>query len=302
MNESALNGGFRYSERLTGLASGRTLLAYLSERYRHSSEPEWRERIESGLVHVNGAPARADRALAAGDLLVWNRPPWREPPAPTSFAVLYEDEDVLGVAKPSGLPTMPGGSYLENTLLARVRRRYRAASPLHRLGRGTSGIVLFARNPEARRALTRKWETEVERSYRGIVAGHFPAGETTLDHPIGLVPHAVLGAVHAASASGKKARSLVRLVERREGQSLVEIAIETGRTHQIRIHLAAAGHPLVGDPLYPAGGLPLPSSRVLPGAIGYSLHAHRVRFLHPRTRREVRIECGPPPLYRGRNE
>ena len=148
-----LNGGFRYRERLGAGAQGRTLLAYLSERYRHSTLLEWRERIEEGRVLVEGEPAHAERTLSRGESLVWNRPPWREPSAPTSFALLYEDEDVLAVAKPAGLPTLPGGSFLENTLLAIVRRRYGDASPLHRLGRGTSGIVLFARTPEARRAL-----------------------------------------------------------------------------------------------------------------------------------------------------
>jgi 23S rRNA pseudouridine1911/1915/1917 synthase len=293
-----LNQGFRYQERLDGSAEGRTLLGYLSERYRHSSAVEWQRRIESGLVLVEGAPAPANRALAAGESLVWNRPPWREPDAPTSFAVLYEDEDLLGVAKPAGLPTLPGGSFLENTLLARVRRRYPGASPLHRLGRGTSGIVLFARNPDARRALTRSWEKAVERSYRALVRGRFPRGETILEHPIGLVPHPLLGSVHAVSPTGKRARTRVRLLEHREASSLVEVEIETGRTHQIRIHLAAAGHPLVGDPLYPPGGVPPPDGDSLPGATGYHLHAHRVRLRHPRTSREIVIHCGPPPLYR----
>lgn len=293
-----LNRGFHYHERLGSSAKGRTLLSYLSERYRHSSPVEWQRRIEGGLVLVESAPARADRALTEGESLVWNRPPWREPQAPTSFAVLYEDEDVLGVAKPAGLPTLPGGSFLENTLLALVRRRYKGASPLHRLGRGTSGIVLFALSPDARRALTRSWENDVERSYRALVTGRFPLGDTILEHPIGLVPHRLLGSVYAVNATGKRARSRVRLLEHREDSSLVEIEIETGRTHQIRIHLAAAGHPLVGDPLYPPGGVPAPDGDALPGATGYHLHAHRVSFPHPRTSREVVIHCGPPPLYR----
>jgi 23S rRNA pseudouridine1911/1915/1917 synthase len=297
-----LNRGFHYHERLGESASGRTLLSYLSERYRHSSPLEWRQRIEGGLVLVEGAPARADRALAAGESLVWNRPPWREPRAPTSFAILHADEDVLGVAKPAGLPTLPGGSFLENTLLALVRRRYKEASPLHRLGRGTSGIVLFALSPDARRVLTRSWENGVERSYRALVTGRFPPGETILEQPIGLVPHRLLGSVWAVSPTGKRARSRVRLLEHREGRSLVAIEIETGRTHQIRIHLAAAGHPLVGDPLYPPGGVPAPDGDALPGATGYHLHAHRMRFSHPRTSEEVVIHCGPPPLYRAETE
>jgi 23S rRNA pseudouridine1911/1915/1917 synthase len=298
----SLNSGFRYRERLPEGAQGRTLLAYLSERYRHSTSLDWRRHIENGLVLVEGARTSADRTLAAGESLVWNRPPWEEPRAPLSFAVLYEDEDVLGVAKPAGLPTLPAGSFLENTLLARVHRHYPGASPLHRLGRGTSGIVLFALNREARRVLTRSWESSVERTYRGIVTGLFPEGDMILEHPIGTVPHPLLGSVHAVSAAGKRAKSRVRLLEHRGDRSLIEIEIETGRTHQIRIHVAAAGHPLLGDPLYPLGGVPAPDLPVLPGEIGYHLHAHRVRFSHPRSSKEIVILCGPPPFYRAATE
>jgi 23S rRNA pseudouridine1911/1915/1917 synthase len=298
----SLNQGFRYREHLSSSAHGRTLLAYLSDRYRHSTPSEWRERIESGLVLVEGAPAPADRTLARGESLVWSRPPWREPEAPGSFALLYRDRDVLAVAKPAGLPTIPGGSFLENTLLTRVRRLDPFASPLHRLGRGTSGIVLFSRNREAHRALAATWEEGVERKYRGIVRGAYPPGETVIDFSIGLVPHRLLGRVHAADPGGKRALSRVRLVEERGEVSLVEIDIATGRTHQIRIHLAAAGYPLEGDRLYRPGGIPAPDETALPGEIGYRLHAHQVRFRHPRTGRDVVVRCGPPPLYRGSAE
>ncbi len=175
--ESMLNFGFDYRERLGRRAQGRTLLAYLSERYRHSSPPEWRSRIESGQVLVKGVVAPAERELSCGETLVFRRPPWREPEAPTSFAVVYKDDDLLAVAKPAGVPTLPGGGFLENTLLRRVRRFAPGASPLHRLGRGTSGLVLFTRNRSARRilgiALARG---EVERGYRAIVSGAFPPG------------------------------------------------------------------------------------------------------------------------------
>ncbi|MGH9324714.1 MAG: RNA pseudouridine synthase, partial [Vicinamibacteria bacterium] len=125
-----LNRGFEYRERLGSQAKGRTVLAYLTDRYRHSSEGEWRRRIESGQVLVAGVPAAALRELASGETLVFRRPPWQEPSAPTSFAVLYRDDDVLAVAKPAGLPTLPGGGFLENTLLARVKRLEPRASPL----------------------------------------------------------------------------------------------------------------------------------------------------------------------------
>jgi 23S rRNA pseudouridine1911/1915/1917 synthase len=238
-----------------------------------------------------------------GERLVWRRPPWQEPEAPGSFAVLYRDRDLLAVAKPAGLPCMPGAGFLERTLLARVRRFDASAAPLHRLGRGTSGIVLCSRNRLARSALSAAWARgEVERRYRALVVGSFPEGEVVIDTPIGRVPHGALRSVSGVSREGKRARTRALLLERREeeGVSLVDVVIETGRTHQIRIHLAAAGYPLRGDRLYLEGGAPGPGSEVLPGDTGYRLHAYRLRFLHPATGREISIDCGPPVLYRER--
>ncbi len=293
-----LNGGYSYRERLPRSASGRLVLAYLAERYRHSSERAWRERIEHGQILVDGVAVGVSRKLSQGETLVWDRPPWREPEAPTGFAILYRDEDLIAVAKPSGLPTMPGASFLERTLLYRVRSVDALASPLHRLGRGTSGIVLFTRNSAARRSMTSAWQTgRVELRYRALVEGDFPTGEHVIEEPIGLVPHSRLDSVAAKSPGGKPARTHARLLEARGASSLVAVRIETGRPHQNRIHLAARGHPLVGDPLYPSGGIPEEGETALPGETGYWLHALNLRFPHPRDGREISIDCqSPPPL------
>jgi 23S rRNA pseudouridine1911/1915/1917 synthase len=299
-----MNQGYSYRERLGGAARGQTVIRYLSARYRHASEEEWRRRIAEGRVLLDGSRTEAERELEPGAILVWNRPPWREPQAPTSYAVLFEDEDLLAVAKPAGLPCMPGAGFLERTLLHQVRRRRPEASPLHRLGRGTSGVVLFALHRDAHRELSQAWaKGGVERRYRAVVKGRFQPGETVLDHPIGKVPHPILGSVFAVCRGGKPSLTRASLLEHRDdGTSLVEVRIETGRTHQIRIHLAAAGHPIVGDRLYPEGGVPGAGCPALPGDIGYLLHAHRLSFLHPRTRSRTLVECGPPPLYRARTE
>ena len=294
-----LNRGFRYEERLERSASGLTVLDYLVERYPHSSVDTWGRRIEAGRVFVDGASVVASTKLSPGAVLAWHRPPWVEPRAPASFAVLYRDADVLAVAKPRGLAAMPGGGFLERTLLRRVAAYDPAASPLHRLGRGTSGITLFARHKIARRHLADAWQTgAVERNYVGLVNGRPPWQEVTVDAPIGPVPHARLGSVAAVNPDGKHAASHVRLLEHRESTSLVEVTIETGRTHQIRIHLAALGYPLEGDPLYPAGGVPDASTRSLPGDLGYFLHAHCVCFPHPTQDRRVTLTCLPPPVLR----
>ena len=294
-----LNCGYRYQEHLGDEASGVEICRYLAHQYRHSTMRTWAGRVRDGDVRVDGHVVEQSYTLRRGEVLTWDRPAWREPDAPSSFAVLYRDDEVLAVAKPRGMPMMPGGGFLERTLLRRVQALAPEAAPLHRLGRGTSGVTLFSRSKRARRGLTESWnEGRVERRYRGLVEGMFPRGETLINQPIGPAPHPLLGEVFAASADGKRAVSHVTLLEQRDETSLVEIAIETGRTHQIRIHLAACGHPLEGDPLYPKGGVPDPATRVLPGALGFWLHAESVRFPHPLSGELVSLRCQPPPVLR----
>lgn len=302
LHSSPVNLGFEYRDRIGSEAEGETVLSYLKRRYRHSAEADWRLRIEAGEVLLEQARAEPGSLLHRGQSLVWKRPPWEEPPVPLAFAVLHRDEHLLAVAKPRGLPTVPNGGFLEHTLLHLVRRSTPAAVPLHRLGRGTSGLVLFALTPEARRAVSAAWrDGRVEKTYRALVTGVPDRESFSVESPIGPVPHPRLGLVHAASPSGRPAVSHVRVLDRRgEGEdeeALVEVRIPTGRPHQIRIHLAFAGHPLVGDPLYGTGGLPLPEPG-LPGEGGYRLHAHRLALEHPATGQRLELECPPPPELR----
>lgn len=295
-----LNHGFEYRSRLGAEASGIETLDYLTHHHRQFGRDEWRERIRSERVLVNGIPAEERQVLVPGQILSWVRPPWREPDAPCSFAVLYRDNDLLATAKPSGLPTLPGGGgFLENTLLALVRKGFPTANPLHRLGRGTSGIVLFALTRQSTASLFKAWrDGQVLKVYRALASGHPDANEFAIDVPIGPVPHPVLGSVQGANPGGKAAHSLIRVLERRRSASLVEVTISTGRAHQIRIHLAAAGHPLVGDPLYVPGGVPSEGSRALPSDLGYHLHNGLLGFPHPQSGRWTEVACAPPALLR----
>ena len=106
------NSGYVYRERIPSASRGRTLLEHLTRAYPHSVEDEWRRRIESGHVRLDRRVAAPDSRLDEGQLLTWSRPPWREPDAPCSFGIVYEDAHLLAVAKPAGLPTLPGGGFL----------------------------------------------------------------------------------------------------------------------------------------------------------------------------------------------
>ena len=295
----ALNRGCTYREQIGPVQAGRTVRQHLVSRYTHSSASDWNARLSAEQVELDGAVARGDEQLHSGQHLTWQRPPWDEPDVPLHFDVVYEDASVLAVNKPSGLPTMPAGGFLEHTLLTLVRVRYPEAHPLHRLGRFTSGVVLFARTPAAASALGRAWRGhEVIKDYRALVSGAPPWDTLEIAIGIGPVPHPRLGTVFAARTDGKPARSSVAVMARRDGAALCDVRIATGRPHQIRIHLAFAGHPLVGDPLYGAGGQPLTDAPALPGDGGYLLHAHRVRCAHPDGSGVLDLDAQPPAALR----
>jgi 23S rRNA pseudouridine1911/1915/1917 synthase len=305
-DRSRLNQGWTYRDLVPQEADGLPVLEFYARWYPHSSAEVWRRRIEEGQVLLDGGPAHPEGRLRAGQQLAYHRPPWREAAVPAAFAVLHEDSDLIAVAKPAGLPTMPGGDFLENTLLFLVRQRYPdRPAPIHRLGRGTSGIVLFARSQAARRRLSADLRLgRLRKTYRTLVSGTDMEEEFAVDARIGLVPYPPLGLVHGVAPGGKPARTECRVLERRpeRDQTLLEVDIPTGRPHQIRIHLAAAGHPLAGDPLYRLGGLPVgpphKGRAPLPGDGGYHLHALRVRFAHPASGERLSIVCAPPELLR----
>ena len=296
-----LNRGFSYRERIQGPVL--SVLAHFTRHHPHGDEAAWRARIARGEVELEGRSPEPETLLKAGQELIWHRPPWEEPEVDTQVTIIHEDEVLLAVVKPRGLPTLPGGGFLEHTLLAVVRARHPEASPMHRLGRETSGLVLFARTPAAAAQLQAAWrDHRIEKRYRALGSGVASQDTFELTARIGPVPHPWLGTLFAANPQGKAARSLARVLERREDATLFQVDIETGRPHQIRIHLAHAGHPLVGDPLYGPGGVPRPGITALPGDGGYFLHAERLAFVHPVTGQTLVLLAQPPWELCGRDE
>ncbi len=298
----ALNTGWTYREQVGPEGAGLSVLDYLAATRLHSTSEEWARRLERGEVEVDGVRAAVTTIVQRGETIVWNRPPWDEDDVPTDFTIVYEDDAIVVVHKPSGLPTMPAGGFLNHTLLTLVRDRYAEASPLHRLGRHTSGLVLFARTRTAASELARAWRDHtVKKTYRALGMGETRTEMFVIDVPIGPVPHPLLGTVQAASEDGKPSHSVAMVLEARRDRTLFSVDITTGRPHQVRIHLAYAGHPLVGDPLYETGGR-LKRHPGLPGDGGYLLHAERLQFAHPVSGTFMSLTAPPPPALQTRVE
>jgi 23S rRNA pseudouridine1911/1915/1917 synthase len=224
--------------------------------------------------------------------------PAAEPLEPSAEAIpltiLHDDPDLVVVDKPAGMVVHPAAGHRSGTLVHALLGLGGAWSTLggsarpgivHRLDRGTSGLILAARTDAAHRALAAQLaERTLTRTYLAIVRGGLAGPERVLDGPIGRHPRDRLRM--AIVAGGRPARTRVRAVDRRAGHTLVQCDLETGRTHQIRVHLAALGHPVVGDDLY---GRRRPGDPERP-----MLHALRLRFRHPRTGEPMTFEAPPP--------
>jgi 23S rRNA pseudouridine1911/1915/1917 synthase len=287
-----MNRGWPYRNRVRDEAAGLSICDFYSQSYSHSDIARWRRRLAAGEIEHNGLRACDDLLLAAGDQLVWHRPPWQEPEVPLQFEVIHDDGDLLIVNKPSGLPVMPAGGFLEHTLLRLLEQRWPAnpPRPVHRLGRGTSGLLICARQSQSRAWLSAALRAHgrvgasavfVEKVYRCRTVQAKLEVEGRIETPIGALEHPRLGRLWCADPQGLPSCSDYRLLRREaDGSNLLEVMIRTGRPHQIRIHLAAIGAPLLGDPLYVSGGR-VGDSDALPGDLGYHLHAHRLRLRDP---------------------
>jgi len=306
-----MNQGWIYREQVKAIDAGQTILSYYTRKYRHSNQSQWQDRIESGRVLLNQFTTSPQTIVQAGNSLEYYRQSWNEPQVPLKFEILYEDSDLLVINKPSGLPVIPGGGFLEHTLLGQLKLKYPQdpPTPIHRLGRGTSGILLLGRSQLAKSNLsaqmrhntTEQGISQLNKVYRVLVQGNSICDRLTIKQPIGKIPHPLLGYIYGAT-QGKHAHSESKVIQRYDNYTLLEATIFTGRPHQIRIHLAAVGYPLLGDPLYIVGGTFAPikekqAAIPVPGDCGYYLHAYQLSFVHPRSPRILSFECPTPPEW-----
>ncbi|MFD5215204.1 RluA family pseudouridine synthase [Microbacterium sp. NPDC058345] len=249
------------------------------------------EVAEAGGVSLDGAPiGKADRLRAGGWLDVSWQPkeePRIVPIAVPELGIVHDDDDIVVVDKPTGVAAHPSlgwdGPTVVGALAAAGFRIATSGAPerqgvVHRLDVGTSGLMVVAKTESAYTALKRAFkERTVEKIYHAVVQGHPDPLSGTIDAPIGRHPHHQWK--FAVTPDGKPSVTHYETLEAFPGASLLKIHLETGRTHQIRVHMAAHRHPCVGDPLY--GADPTLSARL--GLTRQWLHAHQLAFAHPAT-------------------
>ncbi len=279
------------------------VLADLFPDYSRSRLSAW---IKAGAARLDGEEVLPRHIVRGGESIVVEVRPEREIGArgeDIPLDIVYEDADLIVVNKPPGLVVHPGAGNLAGTLqnallhhdpkLAEIPR----GGIVHRLDKDTSGLMVVARSMRAHTSLVEQLSArDVHRQYLGIVYGKMVAGGK-VDKPIGRHPHDRLK--QAVHENGREAITHYRVRERFRSLTLIECRLETGRTHQIRVHMAHARHPLVGDAVY-GGGLRLPKgagaalAEALRGFRRQALHAERLEFAHPADRRTVSFEAAMP--------
>jgi len=291
-------------------ASGQRLDAWLARQLPALSRSRLQALIDDGHVLLDGAPARPSARLRPGQAVRVDVPapaPAEPQPEDIPITVLHEDAHLLLVNKAAGLVVHPGAGASRGTLVNALLRHVRDLSGVggvlrpgivHRLDRGTSGLLVVAKDDETHRSLVRQFAGRtVEKEYLALVLGNPARDSGEIDSPIGRDPvHRQKMSVRAPR--GREARTSWRVEERFDGAAFLRVRIHTGRTHQIRVHLASIGHPVAGDPVY--GG-----KRTVPSRQGAAreafasldrpaLHAARLSFTHPATGERLSFEAPLP--------
>lgn len=255
--------------------------------------------IESGEVAVNGRAVSKSYKLAGGEDIAVTLPepePVEAVPQDIPLDVVYEDADVIVVNKPSGMVVHPAPGHPDGTLVNALL--YHCAGTLsgiggalrpgivHRIDRDTSGLIIAAKNDAAHQYLSAQLaDHTLARTYECIVVGALREDRGTVDAPI--ARHPTDRKRMAVVAGGREAVTHWEVIARYPGYTHVRCRLETGRTHQIRVHMAYIGHPILGDTVYGA-------KKEVPGLTGQCLHAVGLRFLHPRTHEVVELSCPLP--------
>lgn len=253
--------------------------------------------VETGQVRVNGrCPAKSLRLAGGEEISVSLRPPEAVEALPQDIPldVVYEDEDVIVVNKPVGLVVHPAPGHPDGTLVNALLHHCAgslsgvggALRPgiVHRIDRDTSGLIIAAKNDAAHAALSAQLQDHtLARTYEAVVVGNLREDRGTINAPIGRHP-TDRKKMAVTERGGKPAVTHWEVLERFPGLTHIRCRLETGRTHQIRVHTAYIGHPIYGDTVYGA-------HKSVPGLTGQCLHAVGLRFLHPRTGQPVELSC-----------
>jgi 23S rRNA pseudouridine1911/1915/1917 synthase len=282
--------------------AGKRLDQAAHERLAQYSRSRIQQWIRDGRVLVNGMAGRPARIVRAGESIEVTPAepaPLHASPEDIPLHVLYEDQDLVAIDKPAGMVVHAGAGIHAGTLVNALLHRFAALSGVggalrpgivHRLDRYTSGVLLVAKNDGAHQSLAAQFSgRQVEKTYIALVHGKVKAETGRIERPIARDP-AHRTRMTARLGEGRAAWSEYRVVRRLERFTLLEVRIGTGRTHQIRVHLAALGHPVAGDTLY---GAPA-KVEGMPPLGRHFLHAHRIRFRSPSTGEEVTVESPLP--------
>ena len=268
--------------------------------------------IESGSVTVGGKPAEKKRILAEDDVVEITLPEPEEceaQPEDIPLDVVYEDDDIIVINKPEGMVVHPApGNYsgtLVNALLFRCRDSLSGIGGVmrpgivHRIDKDTSGLLVVAKNDFAHTALSEELKYHgIEREYHALVKGGFGEDTGTIDLPIGRHPiDRKKMAVLKNSESAREAVTHYEVLARYGNISYLKLMLETGRTHQIRVHMSYTGHPLLGDEVYGQSKIPF-EKRHASLLNGQALHAKRLSLTHPRTGERMTFECELPENFK----